>query len=104
MKLSEFIGAVGVFETEHRLEVRNRREAFRRRATDALCRRIRIRKVRVCGFQRLQLPHERIKFRIRDLGGVVNVVPLFVVPQHTSKLKDAGGGVHRISPTSQRSR
>jgi hypothetical protein len=57
------------------------------------------------GFERLQLVHQGVELRVRDLGILMNVVPFFVVPDALAENSDpfdwvghARGGTNAALP------
>ena len=80
---------VGVVEAEHRREVFDGREALDRAAGDALRRRIGGDELGMLRLEPLELVQQAVELLVGDLGIVVDVVALFVVPDRVAQLVDA---------------
>ena len=77
----------------------DRRKLLRRRAANALRRRIRGDELRVGGLELTQLEHQPVVCRVRDLGIVEHVIAIVVVRDLGTQLVDAPGGLaccHRV--------
>ena len=93
---AQLLLVVGVVEAEHRRDVLDRLETFDRAAADALCRRVGRDEIRVLRFEPLELVQQRIELLVGDLGVVVDVVALFVMPDGVAELGEARlDGRHR---------
>ena len=64
-------------------------EAFGDAAADALGRRVGGDEIGMLGFELLELVQQPIELLVRNLGLVVDVVALFVVPDGLAKCRDA---------------
>jgi hypothetical protein len=71
---------VGVVEAEHRHHVLDGWESLRRGSGDPLGGRIGCDEIRVVGLQPLELVQQPVEFLVGNLGRVMNVVPLFMMP------------------------
>jgi hypothetical protein len=45
------------------------------------------------GFEAFELVEERVELRVRDLGGTIEVITLFVMPDGVTKLFDTLFGI-----------
>jgi len=98
VKIAQFLLVERVIQAEHHGTVPDLNETLTRLASHSLARRIGGDQSRVLRFERLQLAHEGIVLRIGDFRLVENIVQVFVVPQHISKLVDFPGRIfHRLS-------
>ncbi len=86
---AELLDVVGVVEAEHRDEVVDLVEAVDRAAGDALRRRIGGDQLGMIRFEPLELVQQRVELLVRDLGVVVDVVALFVVPNQIAEFAQA---------------
>ena len=81
-----------VAEAEHRAGVRHLVELGGGRRADALRRRAVVREFRVCLFQRLQFPEERVVLSVGDERGVEDVIEVVVAVQLLAQFAHALGG------------
>ena len=77
---SQLVFVVGVIETEHRRDVLDCRKTLGRTPGHALRRRIWRDEIGVLGFQSLEFVQQPIELLVGNIRRVVNVVPLFVIP------------------------
>ena len=86
---AQLLLVVRVVEAEHRHEVLDRREALDRPPADALRRRIGGDEIRMLRLEPLELVQQPIELLVGDLGIVVDVVALFVMPDGIAQLARA---------------
>jgi hypothetical protein len=89
---------IRVVEAEHRNEMFNRREALNRPAGHALRRRIGGDEIRVLGLERFELVQQAIELFVGDLGRVMDVIPLLVVPDEIAQFLRRCSGAPLMSP------
>ena len=86
---AQLLLVVGVVEAEHRRQVLDRGEALGRAARHPLGRRVGRDEIRVLRLERLELVQQAVELLVGNLGVVLDVVALFVVPDRAAQLVDA---------------
>ena len=95
LELAQIVGAGGVVEREHRDAVLDRLKGLDRRPRHPLGRAVGGDQVGELRLQGLELPHERVVLRVRDLGTRLDVVEVVVVVNALAQLSDPLRGIGR---------
>ncbi len=90
------LGGVGVVQREHRNAVPDGPEDVRRHAADPLSGRVPGDQLRVAGFQRLQLLHERVILGIGGVGLVEDIIPVVMMAQLCAQVFDLPAGLAQL--------